>query len=74
MTEDIADRLRVRYECTAGFTHGIYFPEDRELDLLAARELDARQARIDALMVEYCFDEMTPEQYKRWEQYQRRRL
>ena len=30
------------------------------------KQLDAAQAKIDALMLEYCPDEMTPEQLERW--------
>ncbi len=35
-------------------------------------ELEAKQARIDALMLEFCPDEMTPEQKEQWARAQRR--
>lgn len=35
------------------------------------KELSAKQARIDALMLEYCPDEMTPEQIEEWGKNQR---
>lgn len=35
------------------------------------RELTAKQAVIDRLMLEYCPDEMTPEQVLEWEKHQR---
>lgn len=34
-------------------------------------ELAAKQAKIDNLMLEYCPDEMTPEQMAEWAKYQR---
>lgn len=34
------------------------------------REVAAKQAKIDALMLEYCPDEMTPEQVENWKQHQ----
>jgi len=34
-------------------------------------ELDAKQAKIDALMLEYCPDEMTPEQLAEWGRHQK---
>lgn len=36
----------------------------------AERDASAKQARIDALMLEYCPDEMTPEQVADWAQHQ----
>lgn len=36
----------------------------------AERDASAKQARIDALMLEYCPDEMTPEQVAEWAQHQ----
>lgn len=36
-----------------------------------AREIARLQARIDALMLEYCPDEMTPEQVTNWERHQK---
>jgi len=35
-----------------------------------ALHADALQAKIDRLMFEYCPDEMTPEQIKKWEESQ----
>lgn len=35
-----------------------------------ALQLDALQARIDMLMLEYCPDEMTPSQMANWEKHQ----
>lgn len=40
----------------------------RELE----REIAAKQAEIDRLMLEYCPDEMTPEQIENWKRHQRR--
>lgn len=37
----------------------------------AVREIERLQARIDALMLEYCPDEMTPAQIAEWEHHQR---
>lgn len=34
-------------------------------------EIDAKQAKIDALMLEYCPDEMTPGQLANWSRHQR---
>lgn len=42
-----------------------------EVDALRA-EVEAKQARIDALMFEYCPDEMTPEQIEEWARHQKR--
>jgi hypothetical protein len=50
-------------------------PECDVRDVLIARlrdELEAAQARIDELMLEYCPDEMTPEQVAKWAKHQRR--
>jgi len=47
---------------------------DRDLDLLlmeAADTIEGQQAKIDALMLEYCPDEMTPEQKAEWARNQR---
>lgn len=35
------------------------------------RKIDALQATIDALMLEYCPEDMTPEQFENWKQHQR---
>lgn len=49
---------------------------ERELDRAGAEvlrlhgEKDALQAKIDALMLEYCPDEMTPEQLEGWARHQ----
>ena len=37
----------------------------------ALEETERLQARVDALMLEYCPDEMTPEQLAEWEKHQR---
>lgn len=34
-------------------------------------ELEAKQAEIDRLMLEYCPDEMTPEQFENWARHQK---
>lgn len=39
--------------------------------MTAAQRADAIQAKLDALMLEYCPDEMTPEQLSNWERRQR---
>jgi len=36
-----------------------------------AEALDAKQAQIDALILEYCPDEMTEEQIEEWRKHQR---
>lgn len=36
----------------------------------AERDAQAKQAKIDALMLEYCPDEMTPEQVEEWGRHQ----
>ena len=38
---------------------------------IAARKADALQAQLDALMLEYCPDEMTAEQKANWARHQR---
>ena len=38
---------------------------------MAARKADALQARIDALMLEYCPEEMTEAQKENWARHQR---
>ena len=42
-------------------------PAHVTLILRMHEELEARQAKIDALMLEYCPDDMTEEQVNRWE-------
>lgn len=37
----------------------------------AANEIEAKQAKIDALMLEYCPDEMTPAQLQNWASHQK---
>lgn len=37
----------------------------------AKQVIDALEAKIDALMLEHCPDEMTPEQVENWEKHQR---
>jgi len=37
----------------------------------AQRKADSLQAKVDALMLEYCPEEMTPEQVEEWGQHQR---
>jgi hypothetical protein len=50
----------------------ITIPRERLEALEAAKaERDALQARIDALMLEYCPEEMTEEQLKTWKENQR---
>lgn len=58
---------RIVYE---GRFYGIPIPV---LDYIASLEIaqDEKQAKIDALMLEYCPDEMTPEQTEEWGRNQR---
>ena len=42
-----------------------------EFNAQLQKELEAKQARIDELMMEYCHEEMTPEQWKNYEDHQR---
>lgn len=49
--------------------HGI--PDWCPARTAAPAETDRLQARIDALMLEYCPDEITPEQLANWEKHQR---
>jgi len=44
---DLANELRIWYECTAGFTQDIYMPEQRDLDLRAADALEQAQGKVD---------------------------
>ena len=46
-------------------------PGFKHYQRLVLRELGARQAQIDRLMLEYCPDEMTPEQLAAWGKHQR---
>ncbi len=45
----------------------IYVKMAKEL----VKECEAKQAQIDALMLEYCPDEMTTEQIDNWEKHQK---
>lgn len=68
-----------RLETGEEFNYGARWNErdDSELAYLRARldkaEKDAasKQARIDELMLEYCHDEMTPEQINEWAKHQK---
>lgn len=46
---DIVERLRVRHECTAGYTRDIYAPSDQDLDLEAADEIYLLSAALKAV-------------------------
>ena len=51
---NFVERLRLRYECTAGFTRDIFMPEDRDLDLLVADEIVSLEQRIKDLEAGDC--------------------
>ena len=40
-------------------------------NLKPTNRIQSKQAKIDALMLEYCPDEMTPEQIAEWEKHQK---
>ena len=65
LAESLAELERLRTQL-----HEICERGER-LSLAAAAELERLQARIDRLMLEYCPDEMTPEQIAEWERHQR---
>ena len=44
---------------------------DKDELLVLKRDYDALQAQIDRLMLEYCPDEMTDEQFENWAKHQR---
>jgi Lhr-like helicase len=76
VTDDLVYRLKKRAEIRRQISTRKSVQEgapDRIADLLeeAAKELDAKQAKIDALMLEFCPDEMTGEQISRWVEHQR---
>jgi len=47
-------------------------PHDIDPSKCAFCEIDRLQAKVDALMLEYCPDEMTPEQMDNWGKHQER--
>ena len=59
-------------DCEHGRRRGSCELCDYEQEIAALHKtIDAQQARIDALMLEYCPDEMTPEQLATWQASQR---
>ena len=46
-------------------------PHDIDPSECAFCEIDRLQAKIDMLMLEYCPDEMTPEQIENWDNHQK---
>lgn len=71
--ERVVAELRYRLETANAYgqqcDEGIRRLQARVAEL--EREVAAKQARIDALMIEYCPDEMTPEQVAEWARHQR---
>jgi len=68
--DDLQKRLRIK----AGMIEmceKIEWGSDTALMREAAEQLDAKQAKIDALMLEHCPEEMTPEQVTNWEKNQK---
>lgn len=71
VNKDLIERARKR----AAIRRSIPRSEpDRIADILEelADELEASQAEIDRLMLEFCPDEMTPEQLEEWGKHQRK--
>ena len=69
-----ADQGWQRYENANAQLQGMRSRLAKACDYAMAqqRELNAKQAKIDALMLEYCPNEMTPEQIEEWGKHQRR--
>lgn len=77
MTTDIVDRLREPWKGPA-HDHDAEIQRLYGMARLAAaeierlrRDLASKQAEIDALMLEHCPGEMTPEQIEEWGRHQR---
>lgn len=51
--------------------HRAKYTNDTPAYLAAKEAWDCQQAAIDRLMLEFCPDEMTPEQLEEWEKHQR---
>jgi hypothetical protein len=62
----------MRYTVWCAVTHGHDVTPDKLGALVAYADYEALQAKLDALMLEYCPDEMTPEQIENWQRHQRR--
>jgi hypothetical protein len=62
--------LSHKINCAAGFNNGqgVYFP--CTCALFERQTIERLQAKIDALMLEYCPDEMTEEQMANWARHQ----
>ena len=74
----LADEVRAvanRLQYTPGGFYGVETvgPLNQAATLLRqlVKEVDAKQAKIDALMLEYCPEEMTQEQIDNWASHQR---
>lgn len=52
-------------------SHRVFAKKAEETMMKLAKELDAKQAKIDELMFEYCPDEMTTEQIAEYEKHVR---
>lgn len=63
------DHVYKGYSWVFGAGTGMYLAVKAIIDL--KKEIESKQAKIDALMLEYCPDEMTPEQMKEWESRQK---
>jgi predicted RNase H-like nuclease (RuvC/YqgF family) len=63
------DEIKDRYEAATKYWNPVYellLTEKNELE----KKLQEAQAKIDSLMLEYCPDEMTPEQIENWKRHQ----
>jgi len=67
------EQLRIDYKALNEYMQrmGIETPNPGDEVPMLIRHLDDRQARIDALMLEYCPDEMTEAQKENWAKHQR---
>lgn len=69
MTDDLASRLRA----AADNWPNVYESDRRNIDMLreAAQCIRSQQARIDALMLEFCPERMSAQQQMKWAAHQR---
>lgn len=71
LTNSLVSRLRDEYVQQSARCGEEDSQERSLLAQEAADEIERLQAKIDALMLEYCPDEMTPEQRTEWAKHQR---
>lgn len=74
MTMDTINRIKreiARSELLNDMADGMTEPISTSALTAALDEIERLQARIDALMLAHCPDEMTPEQIAEWERHQK---